>query len=94
MTLGTKEFRGKHVCGGSIIGKNKILTAGHCLKNNSKYMVRIKVTIVLFIPFLFLVYGHFWQPSYKNMKILCNLCLHFARQDGQDGKKPERKSSN
>ena len=21
------------------------------------------------------------------MKILCNLCLHFARQDGQDGKK-------
>ena len=20
------------------------------------------------------------------MKILCNLCLHFARQDGQDGK--------
>ena len=24
------------------------------------------------------------------MKILHNLCLHFARQDGQDGKKPER----
>ena len=23
----------------------------------------------------------------KNTKILCNLCLHFARQDGQDGKK-------
>ena len=22
----------------------------------------------------------------KNTKILCNLCLHFARQDGQDGK--------
>ena len=28
------------------------------------------------------------------MKILCNLCLHFARQDGQDGKKTERKSYN
>ena len=27
-------------------------------------------------------------------KILHNLCLHFARQDGQDGKKPERKSRN
>jgi len=27
----------------------------------------------------------------KKMKILGNLCLHFARQDGQDGKKPERK---
>ena len=25
-------------------------------------------------------------------KILPNLCLHFARQDGQDVKKPERKS--
>ena len=23
----------------------------------------------------------------KNTKILHNLCLHFARQDGQDGKK-------
>ena len=28
------------------------------------------------------------------MKILSNLCLHFARQDGQDGKKTERKSHN
>ena len=27
-------------------------------------------------------------------KILRNHCLHFARQDGQDGKKPERKSQN
>ena len=36
---------------------------------------------VLFIPFL--VFGHFWQRSYK---ILHNLYLHFARQDG-----PERK---
>ena len=37
--------------------------------------------------FSFLVFGHFWQRSYENTKILCNLCLHFARQDGQDGKK-------
>ena len=37
--------------------------------------------------FSFLVFGHFWQQSYQNTKILCNLCLHFARQDGQDGKK-------
>ena len=28
------------------------------------------------------------------MKILHNLCLHFERQDGQDRKKPERKSRN
>ena len=36
--------------------------------------------------FSFLVFGHFWQQSYENTKILRNLCLHFARQDGQDGK--------
>ena len=36
--------------------------------------------------FLVLVFGHFWQRSYENMKILHNLCLYFARQDGQDGK--------
>ena len=44
--------------------------------------------------FWFLVFGHFWRWSYKNTKILGNLCLHFARQDGQDGKKSERKSRN
>ena len=42
---------------------------------------------VSYIPNLFFYFGHFWQESYKNMQILCNLCLHFARQDGQDGKK-------
>ena len=36
--------------------------------------------------FWFLVFGHFWQRSYKNAKILCNLCLHLARQDGQERK--------
>ena len=40
---------------------------------------------VSFIPFL--VFGHIWQQIYENTKILCNLCLHVARQDGQDGKK-------
>ena len=37
--------------------------------------------------FSFLVFGHFWQRSYENTKILHNHCLHFARQDGQDKKK-------
>ena len=36
----------------------------------------------------------FWQRNYESTKILRNLRLHFARQDGQDGKKPERKSRN
>ena len=37
-----------------------------------------------------LVFGfwsHFWQRSYENVKILYYLILHFARQEGQDGKK-------
>ena len=37
--------------------------------------------------FSFLVFGHFWQRSYENTKILRNLCLRFARQDGQDREK-------
>ena len=35
----------------------------------------------------FLVFDNFWQPRYENTKIFSNPCLHFARQDGQDGKK-------
>ena len=41
----------------------------------------------LYKCFPFLVFGHFWRQSHENTKILCNLCLHFARQDWQDGKK-------
>ena len=42
--------------------------------------------------FLFLVFGHFCRQSHKNTKILHN--LYFARQDGQNGKEPERKAHN
>ena len=42
----------------------------------------LSVTNVTFAPFL--VFGHFWLL--KNTKILCNICLHFARQDRQDEK--------
>ena len=31
-------------------------------------------------------FGHFWRQSYENTKILRNLWLDFARQDGQDRK--------
>ena len=45
--------------------------------------------ILMFLSshFSFLVFSHFWRQSYENTKILCNLCLHFARQEGQEGKK-------
>ena len=46
---------------------------------------KVDVAYVLFIPF----FG-FWSllaTSYLNMKILHNLSLPFASQDGQDGKK-------
>ena len=37
--------------------------------------------------FPFLVFGHFLGQSYKNTKVLRNICLHFALQYGQDRKK-------
>ena len=49
----------------------------------------LKTDLLLFRSshFSFLVFGHFWRQSYKNTKILCQHCLHFARQDGHDRKK-------
>ena len=45
-----------------------------------------------FIPFFVFGFGHFWGQSYENTKILRNLCLHFARQDGQDRKKKQKEN--
>ena len=42
--------------------------------------------------FSFLVFGHFWQQNYEGTKISCNLCLDFARQDGQDNGKKRREN--
>ena len=41
----------------------------------------------IFCFWLLVTFGHFWQQSYKSTKLLRNLCLHFGRQDWQDGKK-------
>ena len=41
----------------------------------------------IFCFFVFVTFGD------ELTKILHNLCLNFARQDGQDGEKTERKSS-
>ena len=55
------------------------------LKLEKKFYVTMnKMINVSFISFL--VFGYFWQQIYENIKILRNLSLHFARQDGQDGK--------
>ena len=43
--------------------------------------------------FSFLVFGQFWRRSYTSTKILCNLCLHFARQDGQAARRKKRKEN-
>ena len=45
------------------------------------------MTYVLFIPFFGFGFWSLLSLSYENKKISRNLCLHFARQDGQDGKK-------
>ena len=44
----------------------------------------------IFRSWFFVTFG----KGKENTKILRNLCLQFARQDGQDGKNPERKSCN
>ena len=55
------------------------------------YVLQSKWTIVIatvsFIPIFVFFFGPFWGRSYENTKILRNLCLHFARLDGQDWKK-------
>ena len=65
---------------------------------NYIYMLGLQKNKLLFHSsnFSFLVFGHFWHSIMYNevTKILRNVCLHFARQDGQDRKKPERKSRN
>ena len=43
--------------------------------------------IVSFIPFFIFGFWSLLTTKLRNTKILHNLCLHFARQDGQDGKK-------
>ena len=48
------------------------------------FLSPLHTTVVSFIPFF--VFGHFWRGSDKDMKILYNLCLHFARQDGKKEK--------
>ena len=55
-------------------------------QRNPYFNLYVEVPSVSFIPFLFLVtFGN------KITKILRNLCLHFAWQYGQDGKKMETK---
>ena len=45
------------------------------------------LSYVSFSPFF--VYGFLVTFGDENTKILHNLCLHFARRNGQDGKRQE-----
>jgi len=63
---------------------------------NTVYKARCACSLLFYSShFSFLVFGHFRQRIYETTKILRNLCLHFARQDGQDGKtKPDQNTKN
>ena len=52
-------------------------------------MLRTKGSFIFvsFIPFLVFGFWSLLSTKLQKYKILCNVCLHFARQDGQDGKK-------
>ena len=63
--------------------QNNIFDTSFWKKKNMKtsnFKTFCYVLNVLFIRFLFHVFGHFWrQQNYENRKILHNLSLHFAR---------------
>ena len=60
---------------------------GYCILTYlGQYRTFFSVWYLCFVHPIFPVFGHFWRWSYENTKILRNLCLHFARQDGQGGK--------
>ena len=74
-------------------GRPRILDAPGEVNPFAQTRLPEQVSCFLFLLFMFLsshfwflVFGHFCQGSYESTKILRNLCLHFARQDGQDGK--------
>ena len=53
--------------------------------------VRNSFFFVTALQFSDIYFGHFWQRSYKNTKVLRHLCLNFPSQDGQEGKKTGKK---
>ena len=52
---------------------------------DSSMLIKVRLSVYqLFVSFHFSFFVSFGDEV---MKILRNLCLHFVRQDGQDGKK-------
>ena len=69
---------------------NYLLLSNQCGAQNWKN-AKVSITLMFLLShFSFFVFGHCWRQSCENTKILCNLCLHFAKQDGQDGKNREK----
>ena len=77
-------FGGISLAGGGLEQKQNNFS-WHYLWDNEKLCLMFRSS-----HFSLLFFGHFWRRSYEPTKILHNLCLHFARQDGQDGKNGEK----
>ena len=83
----TKDVRAKkfYQRKGSLVENDSFGMEGNLTVLGMDFKLNFLEIYVTFIPFF--VFGYFRRRSYKNTKMLCSLCLHFARQDGQDGKK-------
>ena len=64
---------------------------GHSQNNSNQFTFS---HFLFYYYFVHLIFGHFWRRSYENTKILRNLCLHFARQDGQDVQDGKKRKEN
>ena len=73
-------FGGISLAGGGLEQKQNNFS-WHYLWDNEKLCLMFRSS-----HFSLLFFGHFWRRSYEPTKILHNLCLHFARQVGQEGK--------
>ena len=63
---------------------NYLLLSNQCGAQNWKN-AKVSITLMfLSSHFSFFVFGHCWRQSCENTKILCNPCLHFARQVGHN----------
>ena len=53
------------------------------------YLENLLIHSTFYFCFIYPIFGFWFLVTFGNevMKILHNLCLHFARQDGQNGKK-------